>query len=59
MGQSGFPTGPPGLLDEGILGKGICEVKLSLRCQGVSEEEPCNHVGFLLHPGPAGDPLGT
>lgn len=36
MRQSGFLTGPPTLLDERILGKGICEAKHSLQGQLVT-----------------------
>lgn len=50
-GQKGFPTGPPGLLDERILKKGICEARCSLQGQWVSEEGACSHVGYLIHLG--------
>lgn len=51
MGQKRFPTGPPGLLDERILKKGICEGKRSLQGQWVSEEGVRSHVGYLIHLG--------
>ena len=51
MGQRGFPTAPPGLLDEKILKKGICEAKHRLQGQWVSEEGVHSHMGYLIHLG--------
>lgn len=44
-GKEGFPTGPPGLLDERILKKGICEGKRSLQGQGLRRG---THWAWLL-----------
>lgn len=58
-GQNGFPTGPPGFLDERILGKEVCEAKHSLHGQVVPGKGARSNMCFFIYPGLIGGLLCT